>query len=66
MQASLWGPLFTSPLMENLAKPLAISLGSYALWRLIRLHVSSDALSNVPGPGGNQAFAGKVSLISIL
>lgn len=52
-----------SPRMENIAKPLAISLGSYALWRFIRSHVSPDEITKVPGPGGNHALAGKAQCI---
>ncbi|KLO10339.1 cytochrome P450 [Schizopora paradoxa] len=43
--------------MENLAKPLAVSLSSYAFYRWMRSGSSSD-LSKVPGPGGNSALIG--------
>lgn len=45
--------------MENLAKPLAVSLGSYAFYRWARSGGSSD-ISKVPGPGGNSALIGEV------
>lgn len=48
--------------MENLAKPLAVSLGSYAFYRWARSGSASD-ISKVPGPGGNTALIGETDVL---
>lgn len=50
--------------MENLAKPLAVSLGSYAFYRWARSGSASD-ISKAPGPGGNTALIGETKVLCL-